>query len=84
MAITDTLKSKRNEANKIVNEIIEQSKIIEKNVDKSKLLLSSIDTNSNEAKKLKSSLNRIISTTNAAILKFRNERDKVSSLLTSK
>jgi hypothetical protein len=82
MAITDTLKSKRSEANKIVNEIIEQSKIIEKNVAKSKLLLSNIDTNSNEAKKLKNSLNRIISTTNSAILKFRNERDKVSSLLT--
>jgi len=82
MAITDTLKSKRNEANKIVNEIIEQSKIIEKNVDKSNLLLSSIDTNSNEAKKLKNSLNRIISSTNDAIIKFRKERDKVSSLLT--
>jgi hypothetical protein len=82
MAITDTLKSKRNEANKIVNEIIEQSKIIEENVDKSNLLLSSIDTNSNEAKKLKNSLNRIISSTNDAIIKFRKERDKVSSLLT--
>lgn len=82
MAITDTLKSKKNEANKIVNEIIEQSKIIEENVDKSKSLLSNIDTSSIEAKKLKNSLNRIVSSTNAAILKFRNERDKISSLLT--
>jgi hypothetical protein len=82
MAIINTLKSKRDEANKIVNEIIEQSKIIEKNVNKSKTLLSNVDTNSNKAKKLKSSLNRIISSTNAAILKFRNQRDKVSRLLT--
>lgn len=82
MAITDTLKSRRTEANKIVSEIIEQSNIIEKNVAKSKSLLSNIDVNSNEAKKLKNSLNRIISTTNDAILKFRNEKEKISRLLT--
>lgn len=82
MTTNDTLKSRRAEANKIVNEIIEQSTIAEKNVAKSKSLLSNIDADSNEAKKIKTALNRIILTTKDAILKFRNERDKVSKLLT--
>ncbi len=82
MTTNDTLKSRRAEANKIVNEIIEQSTIVEKNVAKSKSLLSNIDADSNEAKKIKTALNRIILTTKDAILRFRNERDKVSKLLT--
>jgi len=82
MTTNDTLKSRRAEANKIVNEIIEQSTIIEKNVAKSKSLLSNIDADSNEAEKIKTALNRIILTTKDAILRFRNERDKVSKLLT--
>ena len=82
MTTIDTLKSKRAEANKIVNDIIEQSKIIERNVSKSQSILVNIEASSNEAKKLKNSLNRIITTTNDAIQKFRNERDKISRLLT--
>jgi len=82
MAINETLKSKREEANKIVNAIIEQSSIIEKNVHLSEKKISEIDVNTNEAKKLKASLKRIIDSTNIAILKFREEKNKISSLLT--
>jgi len=81
MAIKDTLKSKREEAIKIVKEIEQQSLIIENNVRLSKTLLSSIENNSNEAKKLNTSLNRIIKTTNEAIVKFKNEKDNISRLL---
>lgn len=82
MASNETLKAKREEANKIVSEILEKSKIIEDNVLKSEELVKSITINTKESKKLKSSLNRIISTTRDAVLKFRKERDLVSRLLT--
>ena len=82
MATTDTLKSRRNEAIKIVAEIREQSKILEVNLRKSKSILSEIVVDSSEAKKVNTSLNRLVKTTNDAIFKFRTERDKVSRLLT--
>ncbi|MCK4662800.1 MAG: hypothetical protein KAT68_08045 [Bacteroidales bacterium] len=82
MALKETLQAKREKANKIVSEILRQSKVIEDNVVKSKELVKSIVINTNDSKKLKSSLNRINSTTNDAILKFREERDLVSKLLT--
>ena len=82
MASKETLHARREEANKIVNEILKQSKFIEDNVLKSKELVKSIVINSNDSKKLNSSLKRIINTTHDAILKFRKERDLVSKLLT--
>ena len=82
MASKETLQAKREEANKIVNEILKQSKFIEDNVIKSKELIKNIEINSNDSKKLNSSLNRIISKTYDAILRFRKERDLVSKLLT--
>lgn len=82
MASKETLQAKREEANKIVGEILRQSKVVEANVLESKKLIKSIVINTNDSKKLNASLNRIISTTNDAILRFRKERDSISKLLT--
>ncbi len=82
MASKETLQAKREEANKIVGEILRQSKVVEANVLESKKLIKSIVINTNDSKKLNASLNRIISTTNDAILSFRKERDSISKLLT--
>lgn len=77
-----TLKAKRNEAVKIVNEIKEQSQIIENNFKKSKGLLSEIVIDSRRTKKTNNSLDKIIESTENAISRFRKERDRVSTLLT--
>lgn len=82
MASKDSLKTKREEANKIVSEILEQSKKVEDNLLKSKELIKSIEINTNDSIKLNTSLNKIISIATDAISKFRVERDKVSKLLT--
>lgn len=82
MATTDTLKSKRNEANRIVEEIKESFKILENNLEKSKSILARHEDNSAETKKLNATLKKLVSSTNEAISKFRTERDKVSRLLT--
>lgn len=82
MVSIDTLKAKREEANKIVSEVLEQSKIIEENLQKSNGLIKNIEINSDESKKLNQTLNRIINSTSETILKFRKERDTISRLLT--
>jgi hypothetical protein len=81
MASKDTLSAKREEANKIVNEILHQFEIIEGNVLKSNELLNSIAINTNDSRNLQNVLNKIISTTNDAISKFKVQRDNVSKLL---
>jgi hypothetical protein len=75
------LKAKREEANRIVSEILVKSKLIEDNLIKSTNLVKEIALNSEDSKSLNLALNKIISTTNEAIVKFRKERDKVSMLL---
>lgn len=82
MATNDTLKSRKDAAIKIVNEIKEQSYALEKNLQKSKRIVSEMVVDSANTKKLNTSLQRIIKTTNEAISKFRTEREKVSRLLT--
>ena len=82
MAANDTLKSKRNEANRIVEEIKESFQILEKNLEKSKSIVAQHEDNSAETKKLNTTLKRLVFSTNEAISKFRTERDKVSRLLT--
>ena len=78
----DTLKSKREEAIRIVSDLKEQSKVLEENVEKSKTLVAEIVVNTDETKKLNNSLKRITTNTNDALIKFRKERDLVSKLLT--
>jgi len=82
MATNDTLKSKRNEANKIVEEIKHSFQITENNLKESKNILKQHEDNSAETKKLNTTLKRLVSATEDAITKFRTERDKVSKLLT--
>lgn len=82
MATNDTLKSKRDEANRIVEEIKQSFQTLETNLEKSKTILEQHEDNSAETKKLNSTLIRLVSSTNEAISKFRAERDKVSRLLT--
>ena len=82
MATNDTLKSRRDEAIKIVNEIKEQSYALEKNLQKSKRIVSEMVVDSTNAKKLNNSLQKLVKTTDEAISKFRIEKGKVSRLLT--
>lgn len=77
----ETLQKKRDEANRIVEEMLQQAKIIEAKVEESAKLINEIVVDSNEADKLKARLNTIINTTNATITKFRSERDSISKLL---
>ncbi|MCY1636253.1 hypothetical protein [Marinifilum sp. D737] len=82
MATNDTLKSKRDEANKIVEEIKASFQIIEANLNESKSILKQHEDNSTETKKINTTLKRLAHSTEVAIAKFRSERDKVSRLLT--
>lgn len=82
MKTIDTLKSKREEANKIVEDIKVKFQIIEENFEKSKSILANHEINSKETKKINLNLNNIIISTNEAIDKFRKQKDRVSSLLT--
>lgn len=81
MSNKDTLQAKRDEANKIVGEIIEQSKVLERRLEESLSLLSDISKTVSQAKNYNSSLNKTISTTNATIEKFRKERKTVTKFL---
>lgn len=82
MTTTQTLKTKRELANKLVQEIIE----IKENVENIKIdaekTYSHIDLKDVEYKKLINSLNRINSTTEEAIVNFRKDRDMIKTLLT--
>ncbi|QGY44710.1 hypothetical protein GM418_13850 [Maribellus comscasis] len=82
MTTNETLKSKRELANRLVQEIIE----IKENVESIKIdaekTYSHIDLKDTEFKKLINSLNRINSTTEEAISNFRKERDRIKTLLT--
>ncbi len=82
MATNETLKSKREEANRLVANIKNQAKIVEDNVLKSKELVSKIKSDSKESTKLNANLNRIITITEETIKRFRVERDKISKILT--
>lgn len=82
MATNDTLKLKRNEANKIVEEIKDKSQVIEENLKESKNILKQHEDNSAETKKLNTTLKRLVNSAEEVITKFRSERDKVSKLLT--
>lgn len=79
---TETLESKKEQANKLVQEIIE----IKENVESIKIdaeeTYRHIDLKDTEYEKLINSLNRINSATGEAIANFRKERDRIKTLLT--
>jgi hypothetical protein len=81
MALIDSLNAKREEANRIVGDILKQSKVIEENVQKSKELVKDITITTDDSKMLNSTLNRIISSTNEAVVKFKEQHALVSKLL---
>lgn len=82
MTTNESLKSKRELANMLVQEILD----IKGNVESIKIdaenLYSHIDLKNKDYKKLIQSLNRINNTTNEAIIDFRHERDRIKTLLT--
>jgi hypothetical protein len=82
MTINESLKSKRELANKLVQEIND----IKNNVSGIKInaedLYRHIESKDKDYKKLIHSLNRINSTTEEAIDNFRHERDRIKTLLT--
>jgi len=82
MTAIDTLKAKREEANRIVEEIKGQSKIVEENVSKSNDALKNIIIDTASSKQLNNTLKRINNNTSITIEKFKKERDAVSKLLT--
>jgi hypothetical protein len=74
MSNKDTLQAKREEANKIVNEIIEKSTKLEEGLKESVKLLQSMEDQSGEAKKLNATLRSVIKTTNENHDKLKQER----------
>lgn len=82
MTTNESLKSKRDLANKLVQEILS----IKNNVNDIKIeaegLYRHIESKDKDYKKLIHSLNRINSTTEEAIDNFRHERDRIKTLLT--
>jgi DNA anti-recombination protein RmuC len=82
MTTNESLKIKRELANKLVQEILDIKENIENIKLDSEKLYSHIDKKDNDYRKLIQSLNRINSTTENAIDKFRLEKDRIKTLLT--
>lgn len=81
MSSLDSLNSKREEANKIVNEILGKSEELERRLEESTRIISKIISNSKDSDTLNSSLKSTIASTSKTIEKFRTERQKVYSIL---
>jgi hypothetical protein len=81
MSTLDSLNAKRDEANKIVRDILEKSIVLDKRLEESSKLLSQIITNSKNSGDLNSSLKSTITSTHKTIERFRAERDKIHKLL---
>lgn len=82
MAINDSLKAKRDQANKLVNEIIKVKENIQDVLVDADELYSQIDKKDEKYKKLIQSLDRINKTTESAIANFRTDKDNIKRLLT--
>ncbi len=81
MSNKDSLQLKRDEANKIVTDIIERSKVLESRLVESVGILTDISNNLTQAKNFNSSLSTTIKTTTVTIEKFRKERRVVTKYL---
>lgn len=81
MAAIDPLRSQKDEANKIVKQIIAKSKQLEKRLVESSELLKNISGNAGEAKKLNQTLSSLVQSTNKNIEKFREERKSITKSL---
>lgn len=81
MSVLDSLNSKREEANKIVSEILEKSIELDKRLDESTKIINHLITNSKNSDGLNSSLKSTISSTNKTLERFRAEKTKVNTIL---
>jgi hypothetical protein len=81
MTINETLKSKKDQAIKLVQEIINVKNDIEEIKIDAKKIHGNIVLNNDEYKKLVLTLNNINTTTSDAIINFRKEREKIKTLL---
>jgi uncharacterized coiled-coil protein SlyX len=77
----ENLQAKREQANKIVLDMVKNGLLAEENLKKSNRLIETIRLDTSQAKTIITTLNKIVAASNDAIDKFRNERDKVSTLL---
>jgi len=82
MAINDSLKAKRDQANKLVNEIVQVKENIQDVLVDADELYSQIDKKDEKYKKLTQSLDRINKTTESAIANFRTDKENIKRLLT--
>lgn len=80
MAILYTLQKKKDDADKIVNEITLKSKAIEERIERTTTLLKSIETNDKEYQKLILNLQKIQETASDNVTKFKVEKDKINKL----
>ncbi|SKB40722.1 hypothetical protein [Daejeonella lutea] len=81
MASKDTIKQKRDEAVRLVEDILRITQVAEENVVKSRELLKENLATYNAGKESNQNLTRLIGTTNRTIEKFRKDRDSVTRIL---
>ena len=81
MSALDSLHAKKEEANNIVNVILEKSIELDKRLEESTKIINQIIQNSKNSDNLNSSLKATINSTNKTLIRFREERDKIHRLL---